>query len=259
MKVRVVIAKVIGLAASVAAGVGLYGILTIADCESTGTCQLPSGVVLLTFNIGLPLAMIAIAAGGGVLVAGALFLAIGAGAMAAGDPLGWSLGSAFVLVGLAVVVVAVRLRRAAPSRGAAMEALMRSALAGLQNPLVGPGQAAVGTVLSVSDTGTTVNDDPLARLRLRVDPADGSASFEAEATTLVPRLAPPRPGDRYAVEYDPADRTRLAVRDALPAEPRHDGLVDQLTRLDELRRSGALTQSEFDAAKTRLLYEGDTV
>jgi len=112
-------------------------------------------------------------------------------------------------------------------------------------------------VLTVADTGTTVNDDPLARLRLRVEPADGSAPFEAEAVTLVSRLAPPRPGDRFAVGYDPADRTRLAVREALPAEPAAGGLVDQLEKLDRLRRSGSLTESEFELAKARLLGTGD--
>jgi hypothetical protein len=249
-------ATTIGLAASVAVGVGTYGILNIADCESTGACLFPSSVVLVTFNVGLPVAIIAIVAGGGVLVASALFLAIGAGAIATSSQFGWLFGGAFLLVGLIIVALTARLRRAVQGPGAAMGVLMRSALEGLRTTVGQTGRPAVGVVLSVSDTGTTLNDDPLALLRLRVEPADGSAPFEAEAKKVVPRLAPPRPGDRFAVEYDPADRSRLAVQEALPAESTHDSLVDQLTKLDELHRSGALNQTEFDAAKTRLLYHG---
>jgi hypothetical protein len=258
VKVRSVIATAVGLPAAVAVGVGTYGILTIADCESTGACQLPSSVVLITFNVGLPVAIIAIVAGGGVLVAGALFIAIGAGAMASGSQFGWLFGGAFLVVGLIVAVLVARLRRAALGNGAAMGALMRSAFEGLRNTVGETGQPAVGVVLSVADTGTTLNDDPLARLRLRIEPADGSAPFEAEAKKLVPRLSPPRPGDRFTVEYDAADRSRVAVLEALPAESRHDSLVDQLAKLDELHRSGALNQTEFEAAKTRLLYQGDS-
>jgi hypothetical protein len=48
-------------------------------------------------------------------------------------------------------------------------------------------------------------------------------------TRLVSRLAVPRPGDRFRLEYDPADRSRLAVREALPVEPRQEsrGAVGQ--------------------------------
>lgn len=259
MNARVVIAKVIGLAAAAAVGVGSYG----TDCEPTETCHLSSGVVMIAFAVGLPVAVIAIMAGGGLLVMGAVFAAIGAGSIAAGvagDYLfGWVFGGIFVLVGVGIFALAVYLRRAALRPSAAMGPRVRSALEGTQNRLVGPGQPAVGTVLSVTDTGATLNDNPLANLRLRVEPADGSAPFEAVATKLVSRLAVPRPGDRFSVEYDPAERTRLAVRGALPVEPRQNSMVDQLAKLDELRRSGALTQPEFDSAKARLLRHGDSV
>jgi hypothetical protein len=252
---------VIGLAASVAVGVGTYGLFGIADCAETGACDLPSTVVQIAFNGGLPVAMIAVALGGGLLVAGALFVSAGAGAIAAGvggdSLLGWVLGSIFALVGVGIFGLAAYLRRSGQRPGAGIETLMRSALNETPGTLVGGGQPAVGTVLSVSDTGTTLNDDPLASLRLRVEPADGSASFEAVARRLVSRLAVPRPGDRFRVEYDPADQTRLAIGEALPGGPVQDSFVDQLVKLDELRRSGALTQSEFDSAKARLLHQGD--
>lgn len=255
MKVRVIVATVVGIAASAAVGVGTYGLMHLGDCEAAGHCAMPSGLVLVLFNASLPVAILAAVAGGGPRVAAALFLAVGAGAIAAGGTFGWVFGGAFLLVGCVALGAIGYLRRFA-SPSTAMAAMMQTALAGTRDTLDGPGDPAVGTVLAVSDTGTTVNDDPLARLRLRVEPADGSDPFEAVVQKLVSRLATPRPGDRFAVEYDPADRTRLAVREALPAEPRPDSLVDQLSRLDELRRSGALTQSEFEAAKLRMLGPG---
>ena len=259
MNARVVIAKVIGLAVAAAIGVGSYG----TGCEPTETCHVASGVVIFAFTVGIPLAMIAIVAGGGLLVMGAVFAAIGVGSIAAGvtgdDLFGWVFGGIFVLVGVGIFALDRYVRRVALRPGAPMGPRMRAALEGTQNRLVGPGQPAVGTVLSVTDTGATLNDNPLANLRLRVEPADGSAPFEAVATKLVSRLAVPRPGDRFSVEYDPADRTRLAVRRALPVEPRQTSMVDQLAKLDELRRSGALTQPEFDSAKAQLLRQGDSV
>jgi hypothetical protein len=253
VKARVVIATAIGFVASVAVGFGMDGVLNLGACEAAGSCRPSIGVVMAAFIGGLMVASIAIAAGGGLRVAGALVTALVAGAVAAavaGNELGWLLGAIFLVVGLGVVALVAYTQRLTRHAGAR---LMHTVFAGTQHTLAGPGRPAVGTVLSVSDTGATLNDDPLARLRLRVEPADGSAAFEAAATKLVSRLAPPRPGDRFTVEYDPADPTRLAVGEALPPEPRHDNLVDQLSRLAELHRSGALTQSEFDAAKTRLL------
>ncbi|WP_238011823.1 hypothetical protein KZZ52_13370 [Dactylosporangium sp. AC04546] len=219
MKARVIIATAIGVVASVAAGVGTYGLVNLGDCEATGSCRISFGVVMVALIGGAAVAAIAIAAGGGLRLAGVLVIALAGGAIAAavsGNRLGWLLGGIFLLVGSGILAAAVHTRRV--TRQAA--ARMRAAFAGTQQTLTGPGRPATGTVLSVSDTGTTVNDDPLAMLRLRVEPADGSAAFEAVATRLVSRLAAPRPGDRFVVEYDPADPTRLAVREALPAEPK---------------------------------------
>ncbi|GAB3829781.1 SHOCT domain-containing protein [Dactylosporangium cerinum] len=287
MSARVVIAKVIGLAAAAAVGVGTYGGVNSTDCEPTGTCHISSDMSMIAVTVGLPVAVIAILAGGGLLVTGAIFAAVGAGALAAGvagdNLFGWVFGGIFVLVGVGIFAFAVYMRRVPPRPNAANEAYVRSLLERPYNTLVGPGRPAVGTVLSVTDTGTTLNDSPLANmplrveladgsvqfeavathrlanLRLRVEPADGSAPFEAVATKLVSPLAAPQPGDRFSVDYDPADWTRLAIREAPPVEPRQNSMVDQLARLDELRRSGALTQPEFDSAKARLLRHGDSV
>ena len=43
---------------------------------------------------------------------------------------------------------------------------------------------------------------------------------------------------------------------AVGVEDRRDPVLDQLERLDRLRQSGALTYSEFEAQKARILSEG---
>jgi hypothetical protein len=57
-------------------------------------------------------------------------------------------------------------------------------------------------VLHVGDTGETINEDPVARLTLRVIPP-GERPFEATIEATVPRLAVPRPGDILPVVCDP--------------------------------------------------------
>ena len=64
------------------------------------------------------------------------------------------------------------------------------------------GVEAQATILALSDTGVTINKNPVARLRLRVEPM-GMAAYEVEVKTMVSRLAIPRPGDGVRVKFDP--------------------------------------------------------
>ena len=75
----------------------------------------------------------------------------------------------------------------------------------------GTGRDATATIFGVSDTGVTINNNPQVRLRLSVQPADASSSYQTDLTVTVSRLAIPRPGDRIAVRYDPAHPTRVAL------------------------------------------------
>jgi hypothetical protein len=71
------------------------------------------------------------------------------------------------------------------------------------------GKPGTGLIEEVRDTGATINRNIQIRLTLEIRPADGSPSFEAEATALVPRLDPSRyrPGGQVAVKYDPVTKT----------------------------------------------------
>jgi hypothetical protein len=119
-----------------------------------------------------------------------------------------------------------------------------------QSELVHAGSRAPGVVIEVKDTGTTVNNQPRVRLRLRVQP-DGEPAFEVERKLLVSRLAIPRAGERVEVAYDPDDRDRFTFRvaDGTGAPSR----LDELAKLAELRSSGVLTDEEFEAEKRRIL------
>lgn len=69
----------------------------------------------------------------------------------------------------------------------------------------------IGLIKEVRDTGSTINDNPLVKLILQIQPSDGSPSFESKATTQVSRLNPSifTPGSHVYVKYDPVKRTTI--------------------------------------------------
>jgi hypothetical protein len=77
-----------------------------------------------------------------------------------------------------------------------------------------PGRA---VVLGLTDTGMSINDHPVVRLRLRVSPDDGSAPFEAELSQRVSRIAVPRAGDLCPIRYDQEDHTRVVTTEQFSA------------------------------------------
>jgi len=145
--------------------------------------------------------------------------------------------------------------------------------------LVQTGSKGVGTVISVQDTGMTVNDNPRVKMTFRVEPLDGSPAFDADKTKTVSRVQVPRQGERYPVWYDPTDQSTWAfamvaddqgratmrqmfgeVADSFvgmnaPAAPAPAGqdTVEQLKQLADLHAQGVLTDEEFAAQKAKLL------
>ena len=144
------------------------------------------------------------------------------------------------------------------------------------------GAKGAGTVVSVQDTGMTVNDNPRVKMTFRVEPLDGSPPFDAEKTTTVSRVEIPRQGDRYPVWYDTDrpdadlgyatvadDNGRTTMRQLFgevaetfvgmnaPAAPAPPGgaqdVVEQIKQLADLHAQGILTDEEFAAQKAKLL------
>jgi hypothetical protein len=74
------------------------------------------------------------------------------------------------------------------------------------------GAAATATIVSIRDTGTRINDDPVVGIRLQVQPA-GAPAFQAEVKETVSILQIPlfQPGAQLDVKYDPADQSRVAI------------------------------------------------
>jgi hypothetical protein len=89
------------------------------------------------------------------------------------------------------------------------------------------GERAVAEILSISDTGVTVNDNPRVALRLFVQP-QSRTGFEANTKLLVSRLslAAFQPGAKIQVRFDPNDLQRVAVEP--PSMNVQPGLVPSL-------------------------------
>jgi archaellin len=148
--------------------------------------------------------------------------------------------------------------------------------------LMATGSKGVGTVVSVRDTGMTVNDNPRVEMVFRVEPLDGSPAMDLTKKTTVSRVEIPRQGDRYPVWYDPADAGTWAyatvaddtgretmrqmfgaaadsfVGMGAPAAPAPvsgagQDVAAQLTQLADLKSQGLLTDEEFEAQKAKLL------
>jgi archaellin len=148
--------------------------------------------------------------------------------------------------------------------------------------LMATGSKGVGTVVSVRDTGMTVNDNPRVEMVFRVEPLDGSPAMDLTKKTTVSRVEIPRQGDRYPVWYDPADTGTWAyatvaddtgretmrqmfgaaadsfVGMGAPAAPAPvsgagQDVAAQLTQLADLKSQGLLTDEEFEAQKAKLL------
>jgi hypothetical protein len=157
--------------------------------------------------------------------------------------------------------------------------------------LMASGAKGIGTVTNVQDTGVTMNDNPRVKMTFRIEPLDGSPAFDAQKTTTVSRVEIPRSGDRYPCWYDRADpstwayatvhddeaRAQIGAMFGAPAEsltgfggaaaasaaggvavaappPAVDPL-ERLQKLDELHKTGVLTDAEFASKKAEILSD----
>jgi hypothetical protein len=78
--------------------------------------------------------------------------------------------------------------------------------------LLQTGLPAPAVILSVEDTGVTMNDNPQARLTLQVSPPN-RPPFQAVVNTFVGRLQIGMlvPGAPVSVRYDPNDISKVAI------------------------------------------------
>jgi hypothetical protein len=93
---------------------------------------------------------------------------------------------------------------------------------GQRQALLRSGESAVAEILSISDTGVTVNGNPRVALRLFVQP-QSRTGFEANTKLLVSRLslAAFQPGSKIQVRFDPNDLQKVAVESTgMSVQPR---------------------------------------
>jgi hypothetical protein len=168
------------------------------------------------------------------------------------------LGVIFIPMGLAPLPLALGGRR----KQAQLVQLSRS------------GRNAPGVVMSVDDTGMTVNDNPSVRLTVGVEPP-GEPPFTIVKTSVVSRVRIPRVGDRCSVYYDPTNpqgsnaitfnpvpgfatpyaRPATATAAAAASPAAEEDPLEKIAALGKLRDRGLVTPEEFEAQKKRLLGE----
>lgn len=81
---------------------------------------------------------------------------------------------------------------------------------GKKAQLMQTGMAGTAEVVTITDTGTLVNFNPVVRMKLKVQPQFG-LSFETEIETAVSKIAVPRAGDKVNIKYNPADQKELII------------------------------------------------
>jgi hypothetical protein len=135
--------------------------------------------------------------------------------------------------------------------------------------LASTGERCRGVVVSVDDTGVTINGNPRVKMTVRAEPP-GESPFTIEKTATVPRVRIPRPGDACVVFYDPANRAEAngITFDPVPgfaaaapaptptvAPDDEEDPLEKIAKLGELRDKGLITTEEFEDQKKRLLSE----
>ena len=133
------------------------------------------------------------------------------------------------------------------------------------------GKQASATILSVQNTGLVINNTvAVVKLHLRVEPPN-EAPFEVSQEKEISMITGPgryTPGAQFKVKYDPGNQKHVVL---LSDADTHSGdrvrpdnagaeafnskpdVVQELTELSKLHKSGELSDSEFAAAKKKLL------
>ncbi|HEY3607974.1 MAG TPA: SHOCT domain-containing protein [Pseudonocardiaceae bacterium] len=220
------------------------GSVNLAAGEMVAGCLILVVGAIMTIGIGLLVALVSAGIYSlvrAILGPGGLFSSAGI------------VGAGFLALSVLIVIIGLPYGRILAARRVGMASSKRRA---------------EGVITDVWNTGETYNDDVEVRLTIEYRRADNTTGHAVHNEVASPRNMPRR-GDRVTVLYDPAgDEGMIELiglapapnpmivdagpQDAVPP----DELVAALDRLAALHRDGALTATEFDRAKRRLLGAG---
>jgi hypothetical protein len=194
----------LGLLGNVAFGWGLYKLMGIGSCGGDyAPCPSEATPYFLAIPAGIIASVVATFIGGGVFAFTGIFATVGIASILRGFNGGvdgdttfpFVFGGCFAASALLPAFLLIF------ARGKAKNAMQ----------LVATGKRGVATVVSVHDTGMTINDNPRVELTVTIAPEDGSPSFEGKKAMTVSRVAIPRAGDRYPVWYDAEDPSKFGL------------------------------------------------
>lgn len=116
------------------------------------------------------------------------------------------------------------------------------------------GISAPANVLSVSDTGVSVNDNPQVKLLLEVTPRD-RAAFQAETKMLVSRLnvSLVQPGISADVIFDPTNPARIRVTNLDLKPVALNNAESRLREIDRLYEERLLTGEEYRTKREEII------
>ena len=271
----------LGVIGNVIIGIAMYRLLTAVGCtanlDTLGQCTNDITAAVPLLPVGIVISTIAIFAGGRGIAFLGTFLAVGIGALAASfnahDDFIPSFGKMFGGIFVAVSLLLIFLWITGASWG-------RRKIEQAQN-LMATGAHGKGTYLNIRDTGMYVNDNPRVEITIQVQPDDGSAAFTVQKREVISRYSFPQIGSQVDVWYDRNDPSQwvtgtsaqMGVQSVLgmgapamampvaaapaatapaPAPAGPDSL-DELSKLNDLRLKGALSEAEFESAKKRIL------
>lgn len=121
-------------------------------------------------------------------------------------------------------------------------------------------------ITGLTDTGTTVNEQPMVKLDLEMH-VEGLPQYSVSKRMIVPRIAVGQltSGAGLPVKVDPQNRNKFVIEWGAQTAPAGasgsgfgggDSAVDaRLQKLSELRSSGAISDGEYEAERKRILAE----
>lgn len=135
------------------------------------------------------------------------------------------------------------------------------------NRIITNGESAQATILKMQGTGTTVNEQPMFKFQLRVQPNYGQA-YEAETKRIIPQslLGSLTIGMNIPIKYDPDKPEDVAIdldafqsmameKAKLGQSNNDESLSEKLSELEEAYRSELISKEEYEKSRQRILGE----